>query len=323
MLKDSKLEGNSIMTSSSQQRKYTLTFVAILVLVIIWSLRLLLPTMSGFPMRLGIGGNSSVSTPHDSEFNAITKNVAVIIDDRPLDKLVPLILHFSSVLGPNWPVILFTSQSASPMSAPFRRAINERRLSVRFLPPNIQFTSQLSVSEFLTSSWLWEQLAPAEHVLLFQADSILCSTSALRVEDFLQYDFVGAPIDPSLGYGSGFNGGLSLRNRSMILDIVSISDWRSEFDHAENKNEPSVQFEDQWFYKKMKELPAYENGGPGARLPPIDVAMTFSVETMWYDTPLGYHQIERWQKDRLDEVDKWCPERRIASTDLLVTKGNS
>lgn len=46
------------------------------------------------------------------------------------------------------------------------------------------------------------------------------------MEDFLQYDFIGAPIDPKLGFGEGFNGGLSLRNRSMMLDIVRWYDWK-------------------------------------------------------------------------------------------------
>lgn len=38
--------------------------------------------------------------------------VATIIDNQPLDILVPLILHFSAVLGPEWPIIVFTGPSA-------------------------------------------------------------------------------------------------------------------------------------------------------------------------------------------------------------------
>lgn len=111
------------------------------------------------------------------------------------------------------------------------------------MPPTVDFTNRLDVSGFLTKAWVWEQLAPAGHVLIFQSDSILCSNSLLKVDDFLQYDFVGAPIDPA--YGEGFNGGLSLRNRSMVLDIIQNSDWRGEFDTAEDKTKQSVEFEDQ------------------------------------------------------------------------------
>lgn len=156
---------------------------------------------------------------------------------------------------------------------------------------------------------------------MFQADSILCSASQRGVDDFLEYDFIGAPIDPERAGGgsTGFNGGLSLRNRSMTLDIVRAWSWREERgDYDENPADPSVQFEDQWFLKKMKELPAYEDGRPAARLPSMDVAKTFSVESLWYDEPLGYHQVERWHPVRIGQVDKWCPEWRMTTHDLLV-----
>jgi hypothetical protein len=247
------------------------------------------------------------------EYAIITNNVAVIIENRALDRLVPLLLHFSSILGPDWPIFLFTSQDVIPPSAPFKRLIDERRIIVRFLPPDVDFSNRLDVSGFLTKAWLWEQLAPAGHVLIFQSDSILCSSSSLKVDDFLQYDFIGAPIDPA--YGEGYNGGLSLRNRSMVLDIIHDSDWRNEFDNAENKQEQSVEFEDQWLYKKMKQLP--DRGRPAARLPSQEVAKTFSVETVWYDKPLGYHQIQRWQSGKMDQVDRWCPEHRIATIELI------
>jgi hypothetical protein len=34
---------------------------------------------------------------------------------------------------------------------------------------------------------------PAEHILIFQADSLLCEHSLWTVHDFLQYDYVGSP----------------------------------------------------------------------------------------------------------------------------------
>jgi hypothetical protein len=150
---------------------------------------------------------------------------------------------------------------------------------------------------------------------------MLCSASQRDVDMFLEYDFVGAPIDPERAGGgsTGYNGGLSLRNRSMTLDIVRRWSWREERGSYDVKtDDSSVQFEDQWFIKKMKELPAHEDGRPAANLPSIEVAKTFSVESLWYDEPLGYHQIERWHPIHIDHVDKWCPEWRMTTHDLLV-----
>jgi hypothetical protein len=250
-----------------------------------------------------------------------SKNVATIIEDRPLANLAPLILHFASVLGPDWPIVLFTTKDQAPNSVPFRRAVKEGRVIIKNLPPGTAFADHSSVSEFLTRPWFWEQLAPASHVLMFQADSILCANSELRVDDFLKYDFVGAPIavpdSGDDGHGEGYNGGLSLRNRAMVLDIVNRYSWTGEKETGEISTEgcvtkrPCLKFEDQWFYHKMKEM-------EGARLPSVEVASTFAVETVWTDRPLGYHQVERWNSERMEEVKAWCPEYAMATTDLIV-----
>jgi hypothetical protein len=252
--------------------------------------------------------------PHFSQDPAIiTTNAAAIIEDRPLDRLVPLLIHFSSVLGPDWPIFLFTSQNV-PMSASFKRMIDEHRISVQFLPPGTDVNGHLNMSAFLTKPWIWEQLAPAGHVLLFQSSSIVCSNSQQKVDDFLGYDFVGAPFNQLGGEGGDISSGLSLRNRSMVLDIVQSSDWQAERDHNENSRNPSIAFEDRWFYNKMKELSGV--GKPAARLPSKEVSASFSVETIWHDRPLGYSRVNRWPLEKVDLVDEWCPEHRIATTDL-------
>ncbi|RDW56657.1 hypothetical protein BP6252_14070 [Coleophoma cylindrospora] len=288
-----------LVATPAQRRKPGIVAVALVTLIVIYIIKFTIPKSSSVNY---LGDNSTV-TP------LITTKVATIIEDRPLDTLVPLLLHFSSVLGSEWPIILYTSQDMLPASYPFQRAINENRIIIRTLPSEVHFRTQESVSDFLTQPWLWEQLAPAEHVLLFQADSILCSNSALQVDDFFEYDFIGAPINPS--YGKGYNGGLSLRNRTMILDILGSSSWKDEKDDAENPTNPGVEFEDQWFYNKMVER--------GAVLPSLEVAQTFAVETIFYDTPLAYHQVERWQKDNMQKIDRWCPEHRLASKDLIIS----
>lgn len=82
---------------------------------------------------------------------------------------------------------------------------------------------------------MWEDLAPAEHVLIFQADSVLCANSVRSVEDFFEWDLIGAPIKPQLGIG--YNGGLSLRKRRTMLRVLDEFDW---------KKDP----EDQWFFAR-------------------------------------------------------------------------
>jgi Protein of unknown function (DUF5672) len=220
--------------------------------------------------------------------------VATIIENRPLTNLIPLVLHFASVLGPSWPIRIFHNEDNAEMfnsSRAFAQAVASGQVSLHSLPEGTDFKSHDAVSRFLAgSSWFWRELAPAKHILLFQADSILCSNSPHRVEEFLEYDFIGAPINPR--YGAGYNGGLSLRNRKVMLDTVAKYNWTK-----------GRGFEDQWFYKRLNES--------GARLPSPDVAKRFSIETIWYERPLGLHQIQRWQKSKLRELAEWCPEYRL------------
>ncbi|KAJ9132288.1 hypothetical protein NKR19_g9359 [Coniochaeta hoffmannii] len=211
-------------------------------------------------------------------------------------------LHFSSVLGPTWTVILYTlpaTWSPPPSSSPpLRRALDAGTIQIRHLPANTTFPSSYSVSLFLASPWLWAQLSTSRRVLLFQTDSVICAASPVSPEDFFEYDFIGAPIPAELG--RGYNGGLSLRNPRLFLDVAREEDFVGDGD----------EFEDQWFYRKLRERRGREGGEGKAEvvLPTEHVARTFSVEGIWYDRPLGYHQPQRWQAERMGQIEAWCPE---------------
>jgi len=237
---------------------------------------------------------------------SIGSKVAVIFDNRADSRLVPVILHFSSILGPDWPILLFTTSTFGTVSKTFQRKIKDGSIQLRDLSSAVGFEKHTDVSAFMTTPWLWEQLAPAKHVLLFQLDSILCSNSPFEINDYLQYDIIGAPIQDLAGWGLGFNGGLSLRNLDKTMQIVRNNNWAAEVKDSKEKgldgvpvlptgtndinaifpghgNSPRIQYEDQWFFKKFMEL-------PGAILPPLNVSKTFSVESIPYDTPFGYHK---------------------------------
>lgn len=246
-------------------------------------------------------------------------------DPSRVPNLVPVMLHFASVLGPSWPVVLVTLREnwEEPASPAFRRLMREQRVRIHFLPEGTSFPDHESVSAFMTRPWLWEHFAAAGRVLLFQADSVLCSRAGARVDDFLAWDLVGAPI--SAAYGVGFNGGLSLRNPRVLLEVAR-DPARNDFEarraaaraaaaaaeaeggeDARRAAEAAVpsweKFEDQWWFVKLRDEV------PEARLPPLEVARGFAVETVWEERPLGYHQPGRWlTASQKEKVMEWCPE---------------
>ncbi|KAJ3024203.1 hypothetical protein HKX48_004476 [Thoreauomyces humboldtii] len=230
------------------------------------------------------------------------RTIAAIVESRPLKNLLPVILHFSGVLGPDWPIHIFKgppNEALLASSPAIRRLIRSGGIVLHDIPADAKFRDHMEVSEFFAKTpWFWEQLEPfADNVLLFQADAMICANSAYQPEDFLQWDYIGAPIAPL--HGAGYNGGFSLRHIPSFLATVRNVNWTEV---------PDV--EDQWFARHLKSI-------PGVRLPSVEQAAPFAVETVWHDRPMGYHQVKRWWPNRLDEIRDYCPDVSMAEDGVL------
>lgn len=167
--------------------------------------------------------------PSSADAFAIRNKVASVVETRPLKTIIPIILHFASVLGPEWPILFFTRQSTLKTlavygqgSQPFRRMVASGQVKLVELPSWASLFHYLGISGFLASPWFWAQFGSAEHMLLFQADSILCANSGRRVEDFFEFDLVGAPHPYTR---EAFNGGLSLRNVTLSREIANAYEY--------------------------------------------------------------------------------------------------
>jgi hypothetical protein len=72
--------------------------------------------------------------------------------------------------------------------------------------------------EIMKSNWLWESVV-AENVFVFSGNGALCTNSEFRIENFLGYDYVGAPWRQQGGMG-GDGSTHSFRHRSAMLQIL-------------------------------------------------------------------------------------------------------
>jgi hypothetical protein len=146
-------------------------------------------------------------------------------------------------------------------------------------------------SGLLTNITFW-RLVMGEKVLFFQLDSAFCSNSPHKLHDFLKYDYIGAPwhrrfnIPAKVG-----NGGFSLRSRSKSLELLS----SRSFDH--------LYHEDVWFSRFLPSI--------NANIAPVAVAMTFSVETIFYATPMAVHKPIYLDSEEKKALCKNCPELRM------------
>lgn len=188
--------------------------------------------------------------------------VALLIENRPDPILAPLLLHFVSVVPPDWRFRFMGSpESVAHLnrSVAIREHVAVGKLDLTYIPANMSTAGQEHISRFLTDLWMYETvLQPAEWLLVFQTDSILCANSRLTLDDFLEYDWVGAPWKADSMWGG--NGGLSLRRVSTMIDVL-----RNQV--REENTEP----EDVWLAERVSHR-------PGARVANGTVSLTFSGE---------------------------------------------
>ncbi len=147
-------------------------------------------------------------------------------------------------------------------------------------------------SNLLKTAAFWE-LIPTRRTLIFQTDSMLLRHG---LEDFHEWDYIGAPWnDFHVPEGVG-NGGLSLRTVSVMKEIAD----------RYGSSSPDSEMEDV-FYARMLHL---HGEGPEftGRLATRKAAHSFCVE--WRlrdmpaaDSPLAIHQA--WQSHAPEQIMKW------------------
>lgn len=232
--------------------------------------------------------------------------VALLLETRPQPHLPALLTHFISVLPLDWTFRFVGSPSSLALinrSTSLQHHIKTGKLVLSDLPKKYAINTQEAISATLADlSFYKEFLAPAEWLLVFQSDSIVCSASDHSIEDYVSkgYTWVGAPWN--LDNKSGGNGGLSLRHIPPIIKVLE-SEKRKAHSH----------WEDRWLCDRLQRSDA-------TNMPPPEVERHFSVEGIWTERPFGYHlrgggklkAEDIWDNAyRRKAIFEYCPEIKI------------
>jgi hypothetical protein len=216
-------------------------------------------------------------------------HIAVLVEFRTTDLIVTVVHNVNPHIPSTWPIQMFHGKEnenfiRNSTLAPF---IATGKI---FLSLMEEVYGKDRTNELLTTPKFWQRVR-GEKVLFFQIDSIMCSNSPHKITDFLQYDYIGAPWDPSwFGFSEVDlvgNGGFSLRSRSKILALLAVLPY--------DRKMP----EDVWYGLNLRRV----NGS----VAPVNVAKTFSVESIYYDRPLGAHQFNLKCSIRA-KLYQTCPE---------------
>ncbi|KAL8701933.1 MAG: hypothetical protein Q9224_000261 [Gallowayella concinna] len=211
-------------------------------------------------------------------------------------------------------------------SLPIKDYQKSGKLVLKEVPAGFDASDNEGMHRMMTHMRFYEEVVdPAEWFLLFRSDTILCAQSNQTVNDWLEYDWVGAPwlVKPlshsapknHMGSGGipllttvsirnlddrfGGNGALSLRRVSAVKQVL-------RFQSRLNDSDPS----DRWLAMRMGLL-------PDAKMAPAVKEAEFSVENIWHDKPMGYrldHTLPNsvWgDKAQRKKIYDYCPEVKI------------
>ena len=79
-------------------------------------------------------------------------------------------------------------------SLPIKAYEDSGKLTLREVPAGFDASNNEGMHRMLTHMRFYEEVVdPAEWLLLFRADTILCAQSNQSLNDWLEYDWVGAP----------------------------------------------------------------------------------------------------------------------------------
>ena len=236
-----------------------------------------------------------------------TDYAAITVVHAPCSTLPLTIANFAGVLGPEWPITIYHTDSAEASVRSNHVITSLRRQGqVTLFPlrqlgfPELPNGNIKSYSTLLGSPEFWDTVH-ARTALVFQSDSVLCSLSPFSVANFTRYDYIGAPFairwaDLPDWLLSG-NGGISMRSVPLMRRIVR---ERPYYGAAE----------DHYFATVIHDL---QVAGENITTPTLDVAKTFAYESgdVPAAIPFAVHRFDGLEKDRRRQVLAACPEAAL------------
>ena len=245
-------------------------------------------------------------------------NEAVFIDFRILPNIEFIVRNAIFKLGKDWSFTIICGLNNYSYILNVVKNIDRNIHIIRLEEDNL---SQGEYSDLLTTKEFWNYIY-GDKILIFQEDSLLFHNN---IVPFLKYDYIGAPFNKSTNDTPNCvgNGGLSLRTKSKMLEVINNykledtkvnSNTKNFMQMANLKNPP----EDVYFSKNMQEY----NIGDVADW---DTAYNFSSEQIFNPNSFGGHKFwianVSWIKF-VKELFKYCKYKPRTDLNKYLTYKN-
>jgi hypothetical protein len=193
-----------------------------------------------------------------------TNYYAVIVEPRIDPKMLSIIKNHLFFLNENnsnikWGLQVFHGIDNQDFIYDILKDIE----NVKYVNTGVKDFNKIEYNQYMKSNDFWS-LVEGEKILTFQLDTLLLR---FGIDEFLGYDYIGAPWSKPKENRFIGNGGLSLRTKDVMLEITK------------NHKNYEPRWEDIFF---VKWLDSYN-------LPDIETAMKFSTEILFHPNTFGLH----------------------------------
>jgi hypothetical protein len=215
---------------------------------------------------------------------------ALLIEFRPLPHLEFLVRNCILKLGSSWSYTILCGKQNAQLVQNLVRCIGR---SIRVIVSEVDNLTAEQYNFVLTQSSFWSSLE-GHKILIYQEDT--CIFQSLD-DFFLSFDYIGAPYPLSTNYGVNHmgNGGLSLRTRQVMLEVIRRQPYLSTInnllslygsDTLEYMNRVGHRYppEDMYFVKSIEKLRV-------GTLADWNSAFLFSSESILNPSSFGAHGV--------------------------------
>jgi hypothetical protein len=213
----------------------------------------------------------------------VSDRAAVLIEPRCHEYLNLAIKNVLYYLPPStWSLYIFHSKENESFLKHILHSDNNKLSSIHLICICDTNLTLRDYNLLLTSEMFWNWIK-SDYVLIFQTDTYLRKRGIDAFVDE-KYAYIGAPWrhswkDDEKQCG---NGGLSLRHRDTMLNVIRKQPFSTQWN------------EDLWFHSHLRQ-------DKDAKLPDRERGKEFSVETVYFNDPLGVHKY--WDYVDKEDVD--------------------
>ena len=146
---------------------------------------------------------------------------AIIVEPRKHKALSFVLNNFCENLSNDWNFIIFHGNlNIDYISDIIKGKLSNHKHRISMLNLNVDNLTIPDYNRLFINNFEFYDKIPTEIFLVFQTDTMINTQYKDLINDFLEYDYVGAPWIWTTPYGQVGNGGLSLRKKSKMLEIM-------------------------------------------------------------------------------------------------------